>query len=181
MKALNKFIWMVLAQLIAKPMIADWLIRRSKRTPYLHIPSNEDPSYMERYWLFNPYNRETGEPKRKWIPFSIRIHHIKREDREKHLHDHPWNARTIILKGGYRECALVDGPQYPLIIHRMRYPGDTATIGFGKYHRIERVLTGGAITLFISWRYQGVWGFLVDGHKIPWKDYLKGARHQDDI
>jgi hypothetical protein len=27
-------------------------------------------------------------------------------------------------------------------------------------------------TLFITWRYQGTWGFDVDGSKVPWREYL---------
>lgn len=34
-------------------------------------------------------------------------------------------------------------------------------------------------TLFITWRYQGTWGYLVDGVKIYWKTYLGLADDQD--
>ena len=29
----------------------------------------------------------------------------------------------------------------------------------------------GALTLFITGRYRGPWGFWVDGAKVPWREY----------
>jgi len=141
------------------------------KTPYMHLPSNEDPSYMARYWVFNPYDRETNKPRFRWCPWSIRVHHIKRADEERHMHDHPWNARTVILKGGYVEyrqgednCERRDWFD--------RNPGDTALLGFNQFHRIAQVVPEGTWTLFISGPWQGVWGFLVNGVKVEWRKYL---------
>jgi hypothetical protein len=33
-------------------------------------------------------------------------------------------------------------------------------------------MDGGATTLFITGKYRGTWGFLVDGVKVPWREYL---------
>jgi hypothetical protein len=41
-----------------------------------------------------------------------------------------------------------------------------------QYLRISYIAEGGAWTLFFTWRYQGTWGFLVDGAKVPWRKYL---------
>lgn len=136
---------------------------------------------MERYWVFNPYSRVTNKP--RWgrlFPVSIRVHHIKREDFDRALHDHPWNARTIILKGWYVEKRLnfdFDDSQPEHggnreFTFKIRRPGDTASLGFGEYHTIVEVSEGGVYTLFFSGRWRGVWGFLVDGCKVPWRDYL---------
>jgi hypothetical protein len=71
--------WRLVAQLLARPAIADWLITRAKRTPYLHIMSADGAEmYMGRWWLFNPYSRETHKPALWWFPWSFRIHHILR-------------------------------------------------------------------------------------------------------
>jgi hypothetical protein len=181
-------IWNRLARLLAKPAIANWLIRRAMKHPYLHLPSNQDPSYMARYWLFNPYDRVTNKPRWFFCPWSVRIHHIKREDYDRALHDHPWNARTIILKGWYTEKRLLDKDDPAVkvtlalmklkgVVHeatevKIRRPGDTAKLGFGEYHTITDVDADGAWTMFISGPWQGVWGFLVNGVKIPWREYL---------
>lgn len=172
MKLLTNVAWRVIAAIVSLPFIADYLIRRALRTPYFHLPD-----YMNRWWLFNAYSSDTtlpegerGKLKRfRWLP-SIRIHHILREDRADHPHDHPWNARTIILYGHYLECR--PGQQ-----SRLRAAGDTAAIRFGEFHHIARVSPGGVFTLFITWRYCGGWGFLVDGVKVPWRQYV--AEHPE--
>lgn len=159
----------LIAKLIAKPAVADWLIKRAMRTPDEHLDG-----YMNRYWLFNRYNRETHAPRFPWIPFSIRVHHILREDLDENHHDHPWNARTIILRGAYLERRRVDGYSYLDGNERtfLRGPGDTATLEFGEFHNIDAVTPGGVWTLFIMGRYRGRWGFLVDGCKVDFKTYL---------
>ncbi len=192
---MKKAIWKFIARNLARPRIAEAIIRYAKRTPYMHLPTNEDPSYMERYWVFNPYDRVTNIPRLgRLFPWSVRVHHIKREDLDRALHDHPWNARTIILKGWYMEKRLISSQ--PLTQEELdafatlargnlllnenvqmdrvfwRRAGDTAELGFGEYHTISEVSDGGVYTLFISGPWQGVWGFLVDGVKIPWKTYL---------
>lgn len=164
--------------------IADKLIQRAKRTPYKHLDG-----YMNRWWLFNPYQDSTGAPvKRNWLlrmlP-SVRIHQILKADDDRHLHDHPWDARTVILKGWYDEIREEIYPEYgptesammafgvPVRMHH-RVAGDTVKLNFGEYHRITRVSAGGVFTLFITYRYRGTWGFKVHGKKIPYFDYLAG-------
>lgn len=177
---LNLF-WEGVARAAAYPPVAHWLIRRARKTPYYHILNPEgDSVYMYRWWLFNPV--EGGEKRLyPWIPFSIRIHEIMAPDHDRHMHDHPWNARTIVLQGGYTEVRPVardwelmesvggwdvEGESY------YRSEGDTATLRHNDYHRIDEVALGGATTLFIMGRRQETWGFLVDGAKIPWRKYL---------
>ncbi len=164
-------IWRLIARFLARPAIRTWLVNRAMRTPYTHLTQgNSDEPYMLRYWLFNPYPGQTDGGRRRWgdwLP-SVRIHYIVREDRDRHLHDHPWDARTIILKGCYVEHRQEDDSQVPYL----RDEGDTATLKFGEYHTISAVPPAGVWTLFITYRYRGVWGFLVDGNKIPWREYL---------
>jgi hypothetical protein len=33
-------------------------------------------------------------------------------------------------------------------------------------------MEGGAWTIFITGKYRGTWGFLVDGAKVQWRKYL---------
>lgn len=177
---MSDFILRHLARFLARPRVADAIIRYAQQTPYMHLPSNEDPSYMMRWWVFNPYNRHNNKPRFRWCPWSIRVHHIRREDSDRVMHDHPWNARTFILKGWYIEVR--ENPDYDdsIIPHAGNWPlglkwrraGDTAKLGFGEYHAIREVSDGGVYTLFISGPWQGVWGFLVNGVKVPWRTYL---------
>ena len=150
----------LIAFFLSRRRVTDWLIRRAQHTPYTHLEG-----YMERWWLLNPYDNRTYGTKHPWFPFSARIHHILREDFDRHLHDHPWNARTFILRGWYDEIRE-DGR----LIRRER--GDTARLNFGEFHAIREVSPGGVWTLFITSRYRGTWGFKVDGKKIPYREYL---------
>ena len=97
--------WRLLAAIVTLPVVRDWLIRRAQRTPYTHIHGPDGSIYMGRWWLFNPYPAKSDGRKRKWADWlpSARIHHIMRPDSDRHLHDHPWNARTIVLGGWYAE------------------------------------------------------------------------------
>jgi hypothetical protein len=152
----------LLARFLAQPAVVDWLIRRAKRTPYSHIEKNGSV-YMERYWLFNPYPADSSG-KGNRLP-SIRLHRIMRPDGDRDMHDHPWDARTFILRGAYTE----DRPEQREIV---RLAGDSARLNFGEYHRITRISPGGVWTLFVTFRYRGTWGFLVNGAKVQWRTYL---------
>lgn len=185
--------WCVIAKFLAKPAVADWLITRAQRTPYQHITSADGQDiYMGRWWLFNAYCRETRKRALQWFPWSIRIHHIMRPDEDRDLHDHPWDARTIILRGWYNEqrlasdewkdslmSCLVPNPNQKFVDWIMRdacewirrEQGDTAQLRHGEYHRIDRVSPGGVYTLFITSKWRGDWGFLVNGVKVPWRTY----------
>lgn len=157
----------LIAKIVSHPKVFNYLLKKAKKTPYTHIYGEQDKElYMERYWLFNPYPK-TGDPRRyNWFPLSIRIHKIVKPDNDRHLHDHPWNARTFILKGWYKEERSKGGRWY------VRRTGDTATLNFGEYHRIIEICEGGVYTLFVTGKYRGTWGFLVDGLKVNYKKYL---------
>lgn len=163
---MNELFWRIVARIVSRQAIAAWLIRRAQRTPYAHImsPDGQD-CYMGRWWLFNPYT-SSGAAKRKgwgWLP-SVRIHHIMREDRDRHFHNHPWAARTLILRGWYREMRD-DGSHW-------RFQGSTAKLEVDDFHKIATVPADRVWTLFITWRYRGTWGFWVNGAKVPWRQYL---------
>lgn len=155
----TEYLWRALAWLVSRTTVADFLIKRAQSTPYAHLDG-----YMNRWWLFNGYDPlDKSKSRGRWLP-SIRIHHILRADNARHMHDHPWNARTIILRGAYSEERL-DGSCY------LRTVGSTAKLNYGEFHHITHVTEGGVWTMFLSWRYKGTWGFNVDGKKVPWREY----------
>lgn len=159
----------LIAKILSHPKVFNYLLNMAKKTPYTHIYGEQDKQlYMERYWLFNPYPVSGGKSRYNWLPLSIRIHKIVKPDNDRHLHDHPWNARTFILKGWYTEerFAMLFNDWYT------RFTGDTSRLNFGEYHRITEVSENGVYTLFVTGKYRGTWGFLVDGLKVPYKKYL---------
>lgn len=189
---LNKLI----GRILRMPAVRDRLYAAARRDPDLHIGPPGD-IYMYRYWLFN---RITGHKRKyNWLPLSIRIHHIVRPDADRHLHDHPFEARTWVMAGGYTEIRreeldysdeqynrMYESPydedfydpkcDYVGVEYTMR-EGDSARLGFEQYHRITGMLApGAALTFFVIGRYRGTWGFLVDGVKVAWHVYLNAQK-----
>lgn len=180
---MKSLLWRLFAWLVSRKPIANYLIRHAQRTPYTHLPG-----YMERFWLFNPYCKANGREVSpiSWLP-SVRVHHILRKDQDRHMHDHPWDARTVILRGWYVENRVLSGRCNSCegcVGTYLRDKGDTAAVNFGQYHTITDVPSEGVWTMFITFSYRGTWGFEVDGVKVPWREYMamhrSKARAQDD-
>lgn len=175
---MREFLWHIVARIACRRAVFCYLFRRAFRTPYTPITSRDGTeTYMDRWWLFNPYSKDANGVERArwgaWLP-SIRIHHIRRPDDDGAMHDHPWNARTIVLEGWYEE----ERPGLPYAMHpdprwiHLRNKGYTGPVKFEQYHRISEVSPGGVFTLWFTWRYRGTWGFLVNGRKVPWREHL---------
>jgi len=142
-------IWNLIAKIASRNDVSRWLYSSAKKRPYIHIGN-----YMDRWWLI---------PEKKWLPFAIRIHHIKREDADPYLHDHPFNWRTIVLSGSYMEEDAFGNI-------KTRYPGTTTHRKANELHRISAVGIAGAWTLFIIGKRNAQdWGFIVDTPAGPRK------------
>lgn len=147
-------LWTIFASwLVSHPRLVDWIIRRAKRKPYVHLTN-----YMGRWWLIQPS---------RLLPFSIRVHHILRADLDRTPHNHSWAFRTIVLRGWYIEELLIEGGTRT----RVMSPGETYARTTDQYHRIAHVPRGGVWTLFIIGKKRGQWGFLVDGKHVNRRDY----------
>jgi hypothetical protein len=149
--------WNLLAGLCSTPGLRRALITHAQRSPYEHLDG-----YMRRWWLFNRSDLPGGAlfP---GLP-SVRVHHILRDDPGRHLHNHPWDARTLILRGWYRE-ERDDG------VH-LREEGDTVEIKSNTFHRIAEVSKGGVWTLFITGPRLHEWGFRTEGGIVRSREYL---------
>jgi hypothetical protein len=196
----------MIGYLLSRPRIRDWIINRAMRTPDdpIYAGDNSGRVYMARYWLFNPLTKkDDGEWVRKYplLPFSIRVHNILLPDADRHLHDHPFNARTWIMIGGYDELRAeerdffydsqkyhmdqivdirdyYDNDQYVGVQYE-RHEGDTTTLSFERYHKITRIhhhdnpVGPGAWTFFCFGGYKGAWGFLVNEVKMLHREYIE--------
>lgn len=162
----------MLGQFLSHPLIADLLIEQAKKTPYFHLHDNGGDLYMGRYWLIPPVPGLDG--------LEARIHHIARPDNDRHLHDHPRDFTSVVLRGGYVE----EVPLRPLGIEDPLWDGDRELV-----ERVERPL--GSImsrratdrhriievapdtwTLFITSASRQEWGFHTPEGKILWWKYL---------
>lgn len=160
--------WQLLARFLARPAVADWLIRRAMRTPYLHLRighAGEISPVPNECWL---YPNEYWYMRRFWLlrlgPLQIRLHNILAEDPGRDPHDHPWPFRSVILRGWYLEQR---GTR-----HARREAGQSYRLGRGEFHRIVQVADDGAWTLFITWGARRGWGFKrADGSVTPHGEY----------
>lgn len=96
--------------------------------------------------------------------FSIRVHHWLRSDDKRHMHNHPWNFVTIVLKGSYTDVSKAARPDYPDI-------RETLTAGCIKFRRATHahyvdVPASGAWTLLITGRKKQNWGFRIKDNQF---------------
>lgn len=147
-------------------MIAEIIIAQAVRNVYRkgHIYGNDGSLYMGRYTLF-----ETDG-------LSARVHQIARPDHDRHLHDHPWNFASYVLRGGYTEQRPIDvNPCFQGDSEdcnsTYRAKGSWAWRHATDRHRISDVQPD-TWTLFVYGRLAQWWGFYTPAGKIYWKDYL---------
>jgi hypothetical protein len=125
-----------------------------------------------QWWAFRHPYRDIGNYMGRWwvIPGLVRLHHIKRPDRGD-LHDHPGNWTTRILSGWYIELDIYGKTH-------LRSAGDTVSRKAHEFHKIVDVSPEGCWTLFSMPRRINRWGFLVDGVKVPYKQYHRERFNQ---
>lgn len=166
-----------------------WLLCRASGTPYFHLHHADGSLYMGRYWwmprwaLYVDANEGVLKAKR-WLPFSVRVHHLATPDYDTDMHDHPAAFLSIVLSGGYLELR----PYYVEPVHVMcggkggketyleawtsttRLPGSIALRLPHHRHRIAKVRPG-TVTLCIWFRKVQWWGFYTRKGKVHWRDY----------
>ncbi len=155
-------LWNVIAKLLCVEYITAWLIRNGTKLPYFHIDG-----YMDRWWILPGAAAGSQAPRwLRWCPVSIRLHHIKRGDKDQHLHDHPFDYRTICLRNGYIWEDVLGN------FHLFK-AGETHAARAEEFHRIHLTHSDGAWTLFFMFKRKHRWGFLVSGHKVEYPVYLR--------
>lgn len=96
--------------------------------------------------------------------FSVNIHKICKADEDKHLHNHPWNFMSIVLKGGYIE-RLQSGKA------NLRTFLNTAIRRAEKFHKIDEMVTKTVYTLNFMWGERKEWGYDVGGKFVQHEEY----------
>jgi hypothetical protein len=150
----------------------------------LIIPGRKDTDvYLARFWLSAAVRRsasqggeaiESGE--------SLVLHYFARGDDDEALHDHPWDFRTTILIGGYREClppvewmpTTVDGAVGPAWRERTEWRRAGETLGHlaTDLHCVQDV-EHGTWTLVRTGPRVRPWGFHPPGQSwLGYRDFL---------
>ena len=130
--------------------------------------------YMDRYYIFLK--------NRKWFPFNVTIHRIKKSD-DPIFHDHPWGYATLILSGGYYEHTPLfnsKGEKFAEVT-KWRGPGSIIFRKAKEFHWLELEENVPATTLFFMGPQQRDWGFLINKNKnktqsIQWEHYLNNYK-----
>ena len=94
---------------------------------------------------------------------ALYIHRIHKADKDKHLHTHPWNFASVILKGSYIE--LCDDGKV------VKAPGSISFAGRHFCHRIEEIISGPVWSLFFVYGKYKPWYYSLG--KIESQEYRK--------
>jgi hypothetical protein len=101
-----------------------------------------------------------------WLPsawmVSVYRHDMTRPDNDAHLHNHPWQALSFIVRGGYWEQT-----KWGSIFH---HANSFNRIPRSSYHRIASILPG-TRTYLLSWGEVRQWGYLVNDRHVDAPDY----------
>lgn len=107
--------------------------------------------------------------------FAIYVHWIFLPDNDRDCHDHPWNFKSFVLRGGYAEHL------YYSMKDRKRDKFSTKEYGRFSYHRMptyfaHRItwLKENTVTLIITGRRKRTWGFWTKEGWVKYNDYDKG-------
>jgi hypothetical protein len=149
------------------------------RPARIDVPGSTDVDEIRGYVIpghdGSPYMTRILFP--RVLGVRVMLHNIHREDHERDLHDHPWPAVSLILRGSYDE-------ERPVPCHHADECSVTVTkrvrwynwLRVGDWHRITK-LHGNVWTLFVSGERTTTWGFREwcdDGTwiKTPSKEYI---------
>lgn len=120
--------------------------------PDFHVGPGDDHQ-LQRWFVVprNPFN-------------NVYLHRFLRSDDDRALHDHPWDNRSWVLSGGYREH-LQDGSVV------LRSEGDVIDRRAIEAHRVE-LIDVPAVTLFFTGPVIRNWGFYCPKGWVVWRDFV---------
>ena len=129
------------ATIIKRIMLRQLLNRLTENLPVRDIRVHGH-KYLERYYVGTCFG------------YQVYIHRFLASDPDEEVHDHPWDAWTMILAGYYREETMFDD------ILRIRRAFRPAKIGRHKFHRVHFPSElQDTWTLFIHGKRVKGWGF----------------------
>lgn len=104
--------------------------------------------------------------------FSIYVHKIFKADEDYHLHSHPWNFFSLILKGSYiEEYNSLDLFGEPQSAFRSKKFLTFSSMKKGSYHKIKAILKGPIYSLFCAYGKKERWNYLFCGQPLDFERY----------
>jgi hypothetical protein len=146
----------------------------AKRLPLRMITCEGEPYLMRFYVCGNAplrYWPDGTKSRLHWLPFAVYLHGFVRHDKDRDLHNHPWDkSYSLILTAGYDEERR-DGDG---IVSRHVRPGQINVIAKNDYHRVTKLGADIVWTLFITGKKVDTWGFWDrdTGELVPWREYI---------
>lgn len=128
------------------------------------IPDARDPQ--------ETYLRRLRVVQTPW--FAIYVHWIYQADEDRDPHDHPFAFCSLILRGWYRERVWVTPGDINRGIWRTKtWERLTAHRMPRRYAHMIVEASENLVTLIITGRNHGGWGFWTPEGKVPWQEYNK--------
>jgi len=121
------------------------------------IKSKSGEVHFKRWLIWKGKNKE------------IYIHGIYKADKDKHLHNHPWDIWTIVLWGSYIE-KLPRGKQCVRSIFNVRKSKAE------EFHAIGYLENPAYTLAIVGPRRNSDWGFLMNGETVQHEEYRKLKR-----
>lgn len=148
------------------PLLCGALIDLAPSLEPDHLYHADGSPYMLRYWISHDG------------PLAARLHHICTPDLDRHMHDHPWDFTSVVLRGSYVEARpLARNPVFnadetePAQLLE-RTVGSVAMRRATDRHRIVTVSEGGCWTLVhLGERLDHPWGFYTPAGKVYHYNY----------
>jgi hypothetical protein len=172
--------------------ILSWFVRFAK-LPKRTITRDDGKPYLERWYLCGEagglkYFPEGQTTMRWWQKALTRLpcvylHRFVASDDDEELHNHPWEATSLILAGGYLEERRVDIlPEKVVYLKHPRgrtimqdfTPGMLNYIFADTFHKVT-LIEADAWTLIVCGKKVGTWGFWspVTGTFLHWKEHMR--------
>jgi len=117
----------------------------------------------------------------KWTLLSTRLcniffHKFSGPDWSQDPHDHPTDFVSIGLKGSYVESVYSSTGEK--LYEREWHAPWIRKFAATHLHRTSAVGPKGAYTICLTSPWRQHWGFSLNGHMIPWRDYLRLHRSE---
>jgi hypothetical protein len=156
--------------------------------PFFH--RKQDPLEKQRWvlWRWWDITSQQGQTTGPAVPvylrrlivfrcpwFSVFVHRIKCPDPDRHMHDHPWNFISFVLRGWYQEIRPIEGEEGIWLKDRRWFNFCRAEGA----HRIIYV-SPTCTTLVIHGRKTRKWGFHTENGWVNWETYIYGPKPWSD-